>query len=130
MKTTYKASGQMALTVGCAADLAAGQLVEITGDWAVNKASAGSAKVLGDTVKAAASGDNVAVEARGRKVLEGAIAAEAIAAGDKLKIGADSGEGAQRLAKWVLGTDNPALIVGMALKAAGAADATFDALLY
>ncbi len=130
MKTIYTAPGQIALTVSCAADLAAGALVEITGDWTVNKASAGSAKVLGETLKAGKSGEYVAVETSGRKVLEGAIATEAIAAGDKLKVGADGTGGEQRLAKWVLGTDNPALIVGMALTAAGAADANFDALLY
>jgi hypothetical protein len=131
MKTTYSAPGQIALTLTCAAILPAGTVVELTGDWTVNKAAAGSAKVLGELLKPVkAANDIVAVETQGRKVIEGAISAEALAAGDKLKVGADGTGSVQRLAKWVLGTDNPALIVGMALKAAGAADTAFDALLY
>ena len=118
--------GVIAITATVDAILAAGVLVELTGDYTVNKPAAGSGKVVGKLLKASvAQGSTRAVETNFRRV-EPVTLAETVAAGDLLKIGTDGATSNQRFAKWVSGTDPADDIVAQALEA-GDADDTADA---
>jgi hypothetical protein len=55
------------------------------------------------------------------------IASEAITAGDRLKVGTPDGT-TQRYAKFVVGTDDPGLVRGVALTTTASAGDTFEGL--
>jgi len=57
------------------------------------------------------------------------IAAAAISAGARIKIGTAGTGGVQRYAAFVAGTDDPILDRGLAVTAASGADASFEALI-
>ena len=124
--TLTNPGGVIAITATVDAILAAGTVVELTGDYTVNKPAADSVKVVGRLLKAsAAQGDVRAVETQFRRV-EPVILTETVVAGDFLKIGADDGSGNQRFAKWATGANEAALLVAQALEG-GDADDTVDA---
>jgi hypothetical protein len=101
--------------------------VKISGEYAVSKADAGDFTIGCIESRPITYPGNCAVTTKFNHIFE-VPAAEALAAGDLLKIGADSGTGEQRFAKYIAGTDSPNLIVGVCLTAANAADAVFDGL--
>ena len=96
-----------------AADIAAGQLVEVVGDGEVQPTAGASSKVLGVALMNAKAGEKVTVV---RKSVIIVTASEAITAGDLVKSAADG-----KVAKFAAGTDDPSLLLGFALTG-GAAD--------
>jgi len=108
-------AGAIALTVAIDSVIDAGTVVEVTGEYTADQATADSICVLGTLLKTpTAADDKRAVETRFRRVDTG-LCAETLAAGDPLKIGADGASGEQRFAKWATGSNEAVLLVGMAL---------------
>ena len=119
---------QAVIAITCTVDaiLAAGTVVELTGDYTVNKPAANSGAVIGRLLKASiAQGDKRAVETQFRRI-EPVTLTETVVAGDRLKVGADGATSNQRFAKWVSGTDKADTLVAIALEG-GDADEAVDA---
>ena len=107
-----------ALTFTAGADIVGRQHVEVTGDFTVSPAAAGSSTCVGQAGHDAPSGSRVTVHTPGRPVHE-ALAGSAVAAGDHVKVGAT----ADRIVPFTEGTDPESARLGIALEGA-AADAT------
>ena len=123
MSVLTKPQAVIAITCTVNAVLAAGTVVELTGDYIVNKPAADSGKVVGRLLKASLEvGDKRAVETQFRRV-EPVTLTETVAAGDPLKIGTDGATDNQRFTKWITGTDKADLWVAIALEGGDADDA-------
>ena len=127
MSVLTKPQAVIAITCTVNAVLAAGTVVELTGDYIVNKPAADSGKVVGRLLKGSLEvGDKRAVETQFRRV-EPVILAETVVAGDPLKIGTNQAVTEyQRFAKWISGTDAADLWVAIAMEG-GDADEEPDA---
>lgn len=99
-----------AVTFTASAAVTGGRLVEVSGDWTVAHAAAGSQKVVGTAGHDAAVGAQVTVHCPGRPIAEANTTA-AVAAGDHLKASATG------VVPFV-GTDPEPARVGLALAAA------------
>lgn len=75
-----------AITYSASAEVAGGQVVEVSGDRTVAPAAAGSLKVVGVAGFAAAVGDQVTVYSGG---VQRPVASGAVAAGDRVAAAAD-----------------------------------------
>lgn len=123
MTVLTKPQAVIAITCTVDAILAAGTVVELTGDYIVNKPATDSGKVVGRLLKASlVVGDKRAVETQFRRV-EPVTLTETVIAGDPLKIGADGATDNQRFAKWVTATDGAEELVATALEGGDADDA-------
>lgn len=104
--TKYSRPENIAVTLAIdTANLAAGTLMEVSGDLTADKAAADSTKVLGRLVKEPSAADELqAVETNFAYVCSVQLA-ETVVAGDHGQIGADSSAGAQRVKKWASASD-------------------------
>ena len=93
-------------------NLAKGTFMKITGDRTVDACAAEDDFPIGDLFKSTKAVDEEStVQTRYRHWVS-ALCKGTIAAGDKIKMGANIG-GVQAFKKWTAGVDNPHLIVGI-----------------
>lgn len=101
------------------ADLPKGTIVKITGDATVDLTAAEDEVPVGFVMVPARSADGGGTVQTRFQYLVDAECKGAIAAGDRVKVG-DTDGGVQTFKKWISGTDNPSLVVGICW--VGAAD--------
>jgi|SRR5882724_1854865 len=107
------------------ANLAKGTFVKITADAKVDAANAEDDLVVGFVRKTSRTADGSGTIETRFDLLVDQKCSGAIAAGDRVKNGTASG-GVQTFKKWIAGTDNPHLIVGVCwIGAADTATGTF-----
>lgn len=97
-------------------------VVEYTGDYQVDKAAAGSAKVAGSLVVPAKTAGGMGTVETGYARVDTVQAAETLAAGDYVKVGADDGDGNQQFAKWVSASDAASLKLGQVVSGGDSGD--------
>lgn len=100
------------------ANLEKGSYVKITDDATVDKTTTVDDIPVGFVVVAAKAADGKGTVQTRYQYKVDAQCQGAIAAGDRVKVG-DTASGVQRFKKWVAGTDNPELMVGICWVGAG-----------
>lgn len=124
MRATDEGLGMPAII---AAVLLVNTLVKITGNRTVNAAAAGDV-VIGRLAKPSkTAGGSGTVETRAKEFIE-IKTSEAVVAGDRVKMAAPDGSGEQQVAKFVVGTDAPDLLLGYVWNG-GALGATVEVLM-